>query len=301
MATQELMIDRAQVTDDAHELVSSRRVEGTAVYNKNEERLGTIHSVMIEKRTGKVTYAVMSFGGFLGMAGRVHPIPWEMLTYDVDLDAYVVDLTRDQRLGVRPGPRGERQDRVMDVDHPVAAAVDERRQLVHPAAIVAVVISILLHPFPAGAEQRRLDVAQGGAGHQDVEIADRSSFRGSEPSGGVRGSLQQHDRDAKRRQRPPRHLRFPKRRGPRLRGIGAGVFHQRLDPLRQRNASEPVRQAREQRLRPRGRNQPGPVRGPERGGGFGPTKQPHEATSGAAHPSSLHSRSTRSIACSVPG
>lgn len=93
---QEAAFERERVTDDAHELISSRRVEGTSVYNRNEERLGTIHSAMIDKRSGKVVYAVMSFGGFLGMAERVHPIPWEMLTYDIDLDGYVVDLDREQ-------------------------------------------------------------------------------------------------------------------------------------------------------------------------------------------------------------
>ena len=86
--------DRAGV-DFAHELISSRRVEGTPVYNRDDEKLGTVHSVMIEKRSGKVAYAVMSFGGLLGFAERVHPIPWEMLTYDVDRDGYVVDLDRD--------------------------------------------------------------------------------------------------------------------------------------------------------------------------------------------------------------
>lgn len=84
------------IVDYAHELISSRRVEGTPVYNKKDEKLGTIHSVMIEKRTGKVAYAVLSFGGFLGMHERVHPIPWDMLTYNVDLDAYVVDLSHEQ-------------------------------------------------------------------------------------------------------------------------------------------------------------------------------------------------------------
>ncbi|HEV2746836.1 MAG TPA: PRC-barrel domain-containing protein [Allosphingosinicella sp.] len=90
------MTDQNMVIDHAHELISSRRVEGTPVYNRKEERLGSIHSVMIEKRSGKVTYAVLSFGGFLGMNEHVHPIPWEMLTYSVDLDGYVVDLDREQ-------------------------------------------------------------------------------------------------------------------------------------------------------------------------------------------------------------
>ena len=94
--TQDLTYERTGITDDAHELISSRRVEGTNVYNRGGERLGTIHSVMIDKRSGRVAYAVMSFGGFLGMAERVHPIPWDMLTYDLDLDGYVVDLDREQ-------------------------------------------------------------------------------------------------------------------------------------------------------------------------------------------------------------
>ena len=113
MIMEEQTLDRGKIIDDTHELISSRRVEGTEVYNRKEERLGTIHSVMIEKRSGKVAYAVMSFGGFLGMAERVHPIPWEMLTYDVDLDAYVVDLTADQ-LRNAPTLRLDEADRPRD-------------------------------------------------------------------------------------------------------------------------------------------------------------------------------------------
>lgn len=96
MANSDLLIDRDSTIDIAHRLVSSRRVEGTPVYNRQDEKLGTIHSIMIEKRSGKAAYAVMSFGGFLGIKSHVHPVPWEMLSYDVDRDGYVVDLTREQ-------------------------------------------------------------------------------------------------------------------------------------------------------------------------------------------------------------
>ena len=84
------------MSSGADELISSRRVEGTPVYNRSQQRLGSVHSVMIDKREGKVAYAVLSFGGFLGLGEHVHPVPWEMLTYDVDLDAYVIDITREQ-------------------------------------------------------------------------------------------------------------------------------------------------------------------------------------------------------------
>jgi sporulation protein YlmC with PRC-barrel domain len=82
----------ARIEDAEHSLISSRRVEGTPVYNRSGEKLGTIHSVMLGKRSGQVAYAVMAFGGFLGVGERVHPVPWEMLDYDPDRDGYVVDL-----------------------------------------------------------------------------------------------------------------------------------------------------------------------------------------------------------------
>ena len=90
------VLDEAEALDPTHELISSRRVEGTAVYNRQEEELGTIHSVMIDKRSGRIAYAVLSVGGFLGIRGHVHPVPWDVLTYDVDLDGYVMDISRDQ-------------------------------------------------------------------------------------------------------------------------------------------------------------------------------------------------------------
>lgn len=90
------MTDRRSALDYAHELVSSRRVEGTPVFNPSGQRLGAIHSVMIEKKTGQVAYAVLAFGGFLGMNEHVHPVPWHLLSYDLGRDGYVTDLSRVQ-------------------------------------------------------------------------------------------------------------------------------------------------------------------------------------------------------------
>ena len=63
------------------------------------EKLGSIHSVMIDKISGKVAYAVMSFGGFLGIGDRYHPLPWHVLTYDTGQGGYVVDLDRNKLEG----------------------------------------------------------------------------------------------------------------------------------------------------------------------------------------------------------
>jgi hypothetical protein len=118
MATDQITMDseERQAVDWSHKLISSRRVEGTPVYNRQDEKLGTIHSVMIEKVSGRVAYAVMEFGGFLGLGSQVHPVPWELLTYDVDRDGYVVDLSRDQ-LQKAPAMHLDETDRPVDTTY----------------------------------------------------------------------------------------------------------------------------------------------------------------------------------------
>jgi hypothetical protein len=92
----ELQNVRPAIEDSAHALISSRRVEGTRVYNQAGEKLGTIHSIMIHKVSGQAIYALLSFGSFLGVGGNVYPVPWSMLTYDPERDGYVVDVAREQ-------------------------------------------------------------------------------------------------------------------------------------------------------------------------------------------------------------
>ena len=82
--------------DETSRLIASDKVEGTAVYNAQGERMGSIYTLMIDKYSGQVSYAVMSFGGFLGIGERYHPLPWRMLTYDTGRGGYVVDVGREQ-------------------------------------------------------------------------------------------------------------------------------------------------------------------------------------------------------------
>ncbi|MGE0803807.1 MAG: PRC-barrel domain-containing protein [Lautropia sp.] len=77
-------------------LISSDRVEDTKVYGADHKRIGSIHHLMIEKVSGRVAYAIMSFGGFLGMGKDFYPVPWNSLSYDVELDGYVTNVTREQ-------------------------------------------------------------------------------------------------------------------------------------------------------------------------------------------------------------
>lgn len=82
--------------NETDRLISSDKVEGAAVYNRAADRLGSVYTVMIDKVSGQVAYAVMSFGGFLGIGERYHPLPWKALTYDTNLDGYVVDVSHEQ-------------------------------------------------------------------------------------------------------------------------------------------------------------------------------------------------------------
>lgn len=102
--------------DYAHELISSRRVEGTNVFDAEGKKLGTVHSVMINKRSGQVAYALLSFGGVLGVGSHIYPIPWEALDYDVDLDGYRVEMSRDQ-LQHAPRMSLDDTDRPIDREH----------------------------------------------------------------------------------------------------------------------------------------------------------------------------------------
>ena len=86
-------------TDETDRLIASNKVEGTAVYNRQGERLGSIYNFMVDKRSGQVAYAILSFGGFLGIGDSYYPLPWKALTYDTSQGGYVVDLNKDRLQG----------------------------------------------------------------------------------------------------------------------------------------------------------------------------------------------------------
>lgn len=84
--------NRDVAAEETNRLIASDKVEGTAVYSTNGDHIGSVHNFMVDKVSGKVAYAVMSFGGFLGIGERYHPLPWEALTYRSDVGGYVVSI-----------------------------------------------------------------------------------------------------------------------------------------------------------------------------------------------------------------
>jgi hypothetical protein len=85
--------------DETFDLISSQKVDGTAVYGRDGDKLGKIDHFMVGKRDGRVRYAVLDYGGFFGSADDLYPLPWEQLTYSEDKGGYVVNTDKDRLEG----------------------------------------------------------------------------------------------------------------------------------------------------------------------------------------------------------
>jgi sporulation protein YlmC with PRC-barrel domain len=91
-------------------LIESDRVEGTAVYDSSGKRIGTVERVMIDKISGRVAYAVMSFGGFFGVGANEYAVPWSVLDYDPGLGGYRIQITAEQLRSAPSLSRARGQD-----------------------------------------------------------------------------------------------------------------------------------------------------------------------------------------------
>jgi hypothetical protein len=93
------MVSTVQATTDAQEtsrLISAEKVEGTPVENPGGESLGHINDLMIDKISGQVGYAVLKYGSFIGIGGKLFAVPWDVLKYDTRRNAYVIDVPQDR-------------------------------------------------------------------------------------------------------------------------------------------------------------------------------------------------------------
>jgi sporulation protein YlmC with PRC-barrel domain len=110
---QQTNVGASSTARETNSLIASDKVEGTPVRRSDGEKIGTIERVMIEKRSGKVGYAVMSFGGFMGLGEDYYTLPWSVLKYNVQLDAYELNLSEDQ---LRGAPRRSAEGRDASYD-----------------------------------------------------------------------------------------------------------------------------------------------------------------------------------------
>ncbi|MAC11369.1 MAG: photosystem reaction center subunit H [Sphingorhabdus sp.] len=105
--------DDIQPPPQRHHAITSDRVEGTAVYTEDGDHMGHVHSLVIEKADGKVTDIVVSIGGFLGLGGELHSIPWEKFAYDVNLAGYRLGLSKQE---LRDAPTFTDESRELALD-----------------------------------------------------------------------------------------------------------------------------------------------------------------------------------------
>ena len=83
-------------------LMGANTLDGNDVYNKQDEDLGDIVEIMLDVPTGRVEYAVLSFGGFLGMGDKLFAVPWNALQLDTENKRFTLDVTKE-RLQEAPG------------------------------------------------------------------------------------------------------------------------------------------------------------------------------------------------------
>jgi len=76
--------------------IRAKKVLGTNIVDPSGSKIGTVEDVILDKQTNSILFAVISFGGFLGMGEKYHPIPWAALDYDEGAGAYVVTYTKEQ-------------------------------------------------------------------------------------------------------------------------------------------------------------------------------------------------------------
>src|ERR1044071_4053042 len=76
--------------------IRAKKVIGTPVKDTSGRKIGQIEDVVLDKKSNSILFAVVGFGGFLGMAEKFHPIPWSSLDYNEGESSYVVNYTKDQ-------------------------------------------------------------------------------------------------------------------------------------------------------------------------------------------------------------
>jgi sporulation protein YlmC with PRC-barrel domain len=91
--------DTAANRESGHALISADRVRGAPVFDRLGEKLGHIEDVMLQKSSGRVAYVIVACGGFLGAGEHRHPLPWSMMTFDVEKTGYVIPITGHQLEG----------------------------------------------------------------------------------------------------------------------------------------------------------------------------------------------------------
>lgn len=84
------------MNDHSNEVVKTADVIGKSVIGVDNDKLGKIEEIVIDKVSGQVRYAVLSFGGFMGMGSDFYALPWAMFDYQDDEDAFKINVSKEK-------------------------------------------------------------------------------------------------------------------------------------------------------------------------------------------------------------
>ena len=76
--------------------IRAKKVAGTTVSDPSGKKIGQVEDIVLDKLSNNIMFAIVSFGGFLGISEKYHPVPWSSLKYDKDEDSYIVNFTKQQ-------------------------------------------------------------------------------------------------------------------------------------------------------------------------------------------------------------
>jgi sporulation protein YlmC with PRC-barrel domain len=89
--------EQAMTTASGHtSAIRAKKVIGTTVKNTAGQKIGQVEDIVLDKQSNRIIFAVVGFGGFLGMNEKFHPVPWSALDYVESEDSYVVPFTKEQ-------------------------------------------------------------------------------------------------------------------------------------------------------------------------------------------------------------
>jgi sporulation protein YlmC with PRC-barrel domain len=91
--------------------IRARKVIGTTVTDPTGKKIGEVEDLVLDKQSNSILFAVVGFGGFLGMHEKYHPVPWSALDYDPKAGSYVVDYTEEQ---LKAAPAGTIEELTKD-------------------------------------------------------------------------------------------------------------------------------------------------------------------------------------------
>ena len=76
--------------------ILASKVNGTAVYNSDGDKIGHIEDVVLDKLSNNIMFAVIGFGGVLGVGEKYHPVPWSVLDYNPEKGGYLVRMSKEE-------------------------------------------------------------------------------------------------------------------------------------------------------------------------------------------------------------